>query len=141
MYRQNMHQWSKTKFCFAPLMHVLSIHMKIIASMSSVDVFESGLQQQAAMGQQTLSTKIIATLSEEWGFLTGQLRNSIDSPSTPPTVSPPQNPTTSITASTAPVVVKQNKIPLLMQDPLAVLLHYVLLLPVNIDTGKHSTPE
>ena len=123
---------NKTKFCFAPLMHVLSIHMKIIASMSSVDVFEQA-GSPAASPQQTMSTKIIISFSEEWGFLTGQLQDSqqkmFDS------LSRTQNPTTSLAPSTQGVV-KQNKIPLLMQDPLAVLLHYVLLLPVNIDAGK-----
>ena len=125
---------NKTKFCFAPLMHVLSIHMKIIASMSSVDVFETVPPTQA-MGQQTMSTKIITSLSEEWGFLTGQLQNSLDSQQMVNSLSRSQNPTTSIT-TTSHRIIKQNKIPLLMQDPVAVLLHYVLLLPVNIDTGK-----
>ena len=123
---------NKTKFCFAPLMHVLSIHMKIIASMSSVDVFETGPQSQA-MGQQTTS-KIITSLSEEWGFLTGLLQNSLDSQQMINSLSNAQNTTKSITASTRGAT-KQNKIPLLMQDPLAVLLHYVLLLPVNIDAA------
>ena len=106
--------------------------MKIIASMSSVDVFEQA-GSPAASPQQTMSTKIITSLSEEWGFLTGQLQDSqqkmFDS------LSRTQNPTTSLAPSTQGVV-KQNKIPLLMQDPLAVLLHYVLLLPVNIDAGN-----
>ena len=124
---------NKTKFCFAPLMHVLSIHMKIIASMSSVDVFETG-SQTPTMGQQTLSTKIITSLSEEWGFLTGQLQNSMQSQQMVNSLSNTQNPTTSISAPSQGVI-KQNKIPLLLQDPLAVLLHYVLLLPVNIDTA------
>ena len=126
---------NKTKFCFAPLMHVLSIHMKIIASMSSVDVFEQP-GSPAASPQQTMSTKIISALSEEWGFLTGQLKDSqqkmFDS------LSRSQNPTTSL-ATSSPGIVKQNKIPLLMQDPLAVLLHYVLLLPVNIDAGNRNS--
>merc|ERR1712018_983930 len=81
-----------------------------------------------------MSTKIITSLSEEWGFLTGQLQNSQDSQQMINSLSNAQNPTTSITA-TSHRINKQNKIPLLMQDPLAVLLHYVLLLPVNIDTA------
>ena len=130
----NQSNTNKTKFCFAPLMHVLSIHMKIIASMSSVDVFEQpGSQSASSMSQQTMSTKIITSLSEEWGFLTGQLQ---DSQKMFNSLSRNQNPTTSV-ATSSHGVVKQNKIPLLMQDPLAVLLHYVLLLPVNIDTGKY----
>ena len=124
---------NKTKFCFAPLMHVLSIHMKIIASMSSVDVFEQA-GTPSATPQQTMSTKIITSLSEEWGFLTGQLQ---DSQKMYDSLSRSQNPTTSL-ATSSQGVVKQNKIPLLMQDPLAVLLHYVLLLPVNIDAGNIS---
>ena len=81
-----------------------------------------------------MSTKIITSLSEEWGFLTGQLQ---DSQKMYDSLSRSQNPTTSL-ATSSQGVVKQNKIPLLMQDPLAVLLHYVLLLPVNIDAGNIS---
>lgn len=78
---------SKTKFCFAPLMHVLSIHMKVIAP---------------------------RVMFQGWGMLTGQWYAH-----EPPTSS------------------KANEIPLLMQDPLTLLIHYVLLLPFNVDIGKN----
>ena len=34
------------------------------------------------------------------------------------------------------LMLKDNKVPLLLQDPLALMIHYILLLPVNIDLGE-----
>ena len=70
-------------------MHVLAIHMKVMAP-----------RQQ---------------LSDEWAALTG-LWLTLD--------------------NQGKLMLKDNKVPLLLQDPLALMIHYILLLPVNIDLGK-----
>ena len=35
-----------------------------------------------------------------------------------------------------PSMKKTNRVPLLMQDPLTVMIHFVLMLPFNVDVGK-----
>ena len=32
--------------------------------------------------------------------------------------------------------VKTNRIPILLQDPVTLMIHFILLLPVNVDVGK-----
>ena len=34
------------------------------------------------------------------------------------------------------IINKSNKVPILIQDPLVLMIHFILLLPVNIDMGK-----
>ena len=109
--------------------------------MSSVDVYEgapsmpSSPFSTSSQQQTTLSTKIITTLSEEWGFLTGQASSRDNSAQSCSVIAP-----TATGGAASSVMLKQNgKVPLLMQDPLAVLLHFVLLLPVNIDTAYYIT--
>jgi hypothetical protein len=34
------------------------------------------------------------------------------------------------------IINKSNKVPILIQDPLVLMIHFILLLPVNIDVGK-----
>ena len=65
-------------------------------------------------------------LSEEWGTLTGLWAfNKTD--------------------ETLKMMLKKNDVPILLQDPLALMIHFILLLPVNIDKGvkcknpKHSS--
>ena len=53
-------------------------------------------------------------LSEEWGTLTGLWAfNKTD--------------------ETLKMMLKKNDVPILLQDPLALVIHFILLLPVNID--------
>lgn len=55
-------------------------------------------------------------LSEEWGTLTGLWAfNKTD--------------------ETLKMMLKKNDVPILLQDPLALMIHFILLLPVNIDKG------
>lgn len=82
---------NKTKFCFVPLMHVLAIHMKVMAPRS---------------------------LAEVWGSLTGQWTNMDNN---------------------GKLIVRHNNVPLLMQDPLTLMTHFILLLPINIDIGYFVT--
>jgi hypothetical protein len=78
-----------SNFFAVPLMHVLAIHMKVMAP-----------RQQ---------------LSDEWAALTGLWLTSDNQ---------------------GKLMLKDNKVPLLLQDPLALMIHYILLLPVNIDLGE-----
>lgn len=79
---------------------MLSLHMKIISSISTF----------------TRCGRIVNYLSEEWGFLTGLVRN--------------------LPADAGFVRSKESSVPVLMQDPITVLLHFVLLLPPGVDLGK-----
>ena len=36
-------------------------------------------------------------------------------------------------------MLKDNKVPILLQDPIALMIHFILLLPVNVDLGKKQT--
>ena len=70
-------------------MHVLAIHMKVMAP-----------RQQ---------------LTDEWAALTGLWLKVRD---------------------LGKVMLKDNKVPSLLQDPLALMLNFILLLPVNVDLGN-----
>ncbi len=76
-------------FPLVPLMHVLAIHMKVMAP-----------RQQ---------------LTDEWAALTGLWLKGRDM---------------------GKVMLKDNKVPNLLQDPLALMLNFILLLPVNVDLGN-----
>ena len=65
-------------------MHVLAIHMKVMAPRS---------------------------LSELWGALTCQWNRD----------------------SSGELILRHNNVPLMMQDPLALMTHFILLLPLNVD--------
>lgn len=59
-------------------------------------------------------------LSEEWGTLTGLWAfNKTD--------------------ETLKMMLKKNDVPILLQDPLALVIHFILLLPVNIDKAYFDT--
>jgi len=73
-------------------MHVLAIHMKVMAP-----------RQQ---------------LTDEWAALTGLWLKGRD---------------------LGKIMLKDNKVPSLLQDPLALMLNFILLLPVNVDLGNFFT--
>ena len=61
-------------------------------------------------------------LSEEWGALTGLWAfNKTD--------------------ETLKMMLKKNDVPIMLQDPLALMIHFILLLPVNIDKGEGREPS
>ena len=74
-----------------PLMHVLAIHMKVMAPRS---------------------------LSETWGALTCQWSNQ---------------------DSSGELILRHKNVPLMMQDPQALLIHFILLLPLNVDLTYFRT--
>ena len=74
-----------------PLMHVLAIHMKVMAPRS---------------------------LSETWGALTCQWSNQ---------------------DSSGELILRHKNVPLMMQDPQALLTHFILLLPLNVDLTYFRT--
>ena len=71
-------------------MHVLAIHMKVMAPRS---------------------------LSELWGALTCQWSKD----------------------SSGKLILRHNNVPLLMQDPMALMTHFILLLPLNVDIAYFKT--
>ena len=60
-------------------------------------------------------------LSELWGALTAQWGNN--SPQT----------------AGGKLILRHNNVPLMMQDPLALMTHFILLLPLNVDMAYFKT--
>ena len=72
-------------------MHVLAIHMKVMAPRS---------------------------LSDVWATISGQWRDFDPN---------------------SQVIVRHNKVPIMMQDPVALMIHFLLLLPLNVDQSFFMT--
>jgi hypothetical protein len=68
------------------------------------------------------------SLADQWGALTG--RYSRDSTSAAGA---------SMDADASAVLRHRNDVPLLLQDPITLMIHFILLLPVNIERGKHTS--
>ena len=76
-------------------MHVLAIHMKVMAPRSLSDVW--------------------ATVSGQWGAKDATFD------------------------SNTKLIVRHNNVPILMQDPVALMTHFLLLLPLNVDQAFFMT--
>ena len=61
-------------------------------------------------------------LSELWGALTCQWGNKSDSPH-----------------AGGKLILRHNNVPLMMQDPLTLMTHFILLLPLNVDLAYFKT--
>ena len=62
-----------------------------------------------------------SALSELWGALTCGWGNKSDSP------------------QAGKLILRHNNVPLMMQDPLALMTHFILLLPLNVDLTYFRT--
>jgi hypothetical protein len=75
-----------------------------------------------------LTTMRCEALGEQWGALTG-LWDASDRLSGLAKEGGNED-------ETLKMMLKKNDVPILLQDPLALMMHFILLLPVNIDKGR-----